>query len=98
LEEDGDLYMLDAGVLPKSGILVTLLSDTSLNWTYMGSNAGEIGFGDEGFWVIVEATPVNPFTTVAIDGFGMIGGGGQGQGTLPRIDLRWIYGVNVLQK
>jgi hypothetical protein len=98
LEADGDLYMLDAGVLPKSGILVTLLSDPALSWTYMGSNAGEVAFGDESYWLIVEGYPTMPWTFIALDGFGMIGNGNEGQGTLPRIDFWWYFGYPSFQK
>jgi len=85
IEADGDVYMLDAGMLPESGILVTLLSDPALSWTYMGSNAGEVAFGDESFWLIVEGMPTVPWTYIWLDGFGMIGNGNEGQGTLPRV-------------
>ncbi len=89
IEADGDVYMANVGTLPKSGILVTLLSDPAFAPTLVTGT--DTTFGDEPFWVIAEATPVAPFTWMAIDGFGMLGDGNQGQGTLPRIDTPWSW-------
>lgn len=98
LEADGDIYTMDAGMLPESGILVTLLSDPALSWTYIGSNPAESAFGDESYWLIVRGTPMLPWTQIGLDGFGMIGNGNEGQGTLPRIDAWWFFGVPAFEK
>jgi hypothetical protein len=95
IEEDGDIYMLDAGMVVESGISVTLLSDPALSWTYMGANAGEVAFGDEGFWLIVEGMPTLPFTYIWLDGFGMIGNGNEGQGTLPRVGYGPVWNPGI---
>ena len=82
IEMDGDMYQYNAGVLPESGILLTLISDPAFAPTALGTDTT---FGDEPFWVIVDGTATIPFTFIALDGFGMLGDGNQGQGTLPRI-------------
>jgi hypothetical protein len=94
IEADGDVYMYNAGTLPKSGILVTLLSDPSFSPTLM-SGYTDSTFGDEAFWVIAKATPTIGNSVMSIDGFGMLGDGNQGQGTLPRIDWGWFTGFPV---
>jgi len=91
IEQDGDMYMYDAGVLPKSGINVTLLSDPAFSPTPM--TKADTTFGDEPFWVIAEAMPTLPNTFISIDGFGMLGDGNQGQGTLPRVDFLGIMNL-----
>jgi hypothetical protein len=95
----GDVYMYNAGTLPKSGILVTLLSDPTFAPTPVDPT-GPTWDGSRPFWVIAEATPVNANTWMAIDGFGMLGDGAQGQGTLPRIDTpySWWTSGNLFNK
>ncbi|NOY23666.1 MAG: hypothetical protein GXO70_09200 [Acidobacteria bacterium] len=98
IEADGDVYMANVGTLPKSGILVTLLSDPAFAPTLVTGT--DTTFGDEPFWVIAEATPTIANTWMAIDGFGMLGDGNQGQGTLPRIDTpySWWTSGNIFNK
>jgi len=83
IEADGDIYTVNAGTLPKSGILVSLMSGSSFSPTLMSGTDSQ--FGDEPFWVVVKGMPTIPDSWVLLDGFGMIGNGNEGQGTLPRI-------------
>jgi len=96
IEADGDVYMANVGTLKKSGILVTLLSDPSFAPTPLTKS--DTVFGDEPFWVVAKATATIANTSIAIDGFGMLGDGNQGQGTLPRIDIWNWWGGNAFQK
>ncbi|NOZ13886.1 MAG: hypothetical protein GXO69_09620 [Acidobacteria bacterium] len=97
IEQDGDVYTANVGTLPKSGILVTLLSDPSFSPTPVTKS--DTTFGDEPFWVVAKATPTIANTWISIDGFGMLGDGNQGQGTLPRIDQPgWFFGAPLFQK
>jgi hypothetical protein len=83
IEEDGAVYTYTAGTLPKRGIVTTLLSSASFVPTLaLGTDTK---FGDERFWVVAEGVGTVEETTIALDGFGMLGDGTQAQGYLPRI-------------
>ncbi len=84
IEEDGDVYVYDAGTLPKSGILTVLLSDPSFAPVLMNGYTDD-AFGDEKFWVVAVGTATMDDTPIVLDGFGMLGDGTQAQGFLPRI-------------
>ncbi|WP_201327397.1 hypothetical protein [Thermotomaculum hydrothermale] len=84
IEEDGDVYVYDAGTLPKSGILTVLLSDPSFSPVLMNGYTDD-AFGDEKFWVVAVGTATVGDTPIVLDGFGMLGDGTQAQGFLPRI-------------
>ncbi len=86
IEEDGDVYLYDAGTLPKSGILTVLLSDPAFSPVLMSGYTDD-AFGDEKFWVVAVGTATVANTPVTIDGFGMLGDGTQAQGFLPRIPV-----------
>jgi len=90
IEEDGDIYTLDAGTVPASGIKTYLLSGLPTAPTLVSGT--DSAFGDERFWVIVEAESTQQYATenpdwftIFIDGFGMMGDGTQAQGFLPRV-------------
>jgi len=89
IEEDGDVYVYDAGTLPKSGILTVLLSDSSFSPVLMNGYTDD-AFGDEKFWVVAVGTATVGDTPIVLDGFGMLGDGTQAQGFLPRIP-RWNF-------
>ncbi len=84
IEEDGDVYVYDAGTLPKSGILTVLLSDPAFSPVLMSGYTDD-AFGDERFWVVAVGTATVGDTPIVLDGFGMLGDGTQAQGFLPRI-------------
>ncbi len=84
IEEDGDVYVYDAGTLPKSGILTVLLSDPNFSPVLMSGYTDD-AFGDERFWVVAVGTATVGDTPILLDGFGMLGDGTQAQGFLPRI-------------
>ncbi len=84
IEEDGDVYIYDAGTLPKSGIITVLLSDPSFSPVLMSGYTDD-AFGDEKFWVVAVGTATVGDSPITIDGFGMLGDGTQAQGFLPRI-------------
>ncbi len=84
IEEDGDVYVYDAGTLPKSGILTVLLSDPAFSPTLMSGYTDD-AFGDERFWVVAVGKATVGDTPILLDGFGMLGDGTQAQGFLPRI-------------
>jgi len=84
IEEDGDVYVYDAGTLPKSGITTILLSDPSFSPVLMDGYEDD-AFGDEKFWVVAVGTATVGDTPIVLDGFGMLGDGTQAQGFLPRI-------------
>lgn len=88
IEEDGDVYVYDAGTLPASGISTFLLSDPAFSPVLMSGYTDD-AFGDERFWVIAVGTATVGDTAIFIDGFGMLGDGTQAQGFLPRIP-RWV--------
>jgi len=98
IEEDGDMYTLDGGTVPASGISTFLLSGLPTAPTLVSGT--DTAFGDERFWVIVAAQSTNEYatsfpswTTIMIDGFGMMGDNTQAQGFLPRIwnGGNWTY-------
>ncbi len=89
IEEDGDVYIYDAGTLPKSGIIAIVLSDPSFQPTLMSGYTDD-AFGDEKFWVVAVGTATVGDTPIVLDGFGMLGDGTQAQGFLPRIP-RWNF-------
>ncbi len=91
IEADGDVYVYDAGTLPKSGILTVLLSDPSFSPVLMNGYTDD-AFGDERFWVVAVGTATIPETPIVLDGFGMLGDGTQAQGFLPRIPT-WLEDV-----
>ncbi len=84
IEEDGDVYVYDAGTLPKSGILTVLLSDPAFSPVLMSGYTDD-AFGDERFWVVAVGTATVGDTPIVLDGFGMLVDGTQAQGFLPRI-------------
>ncbi len=86
IEEDGDVYVYDAGTLPKSGIATFLLSDPAFAPVLMSGYTDD-AFGDERFWVIAVGTATVGDTPIVLDGFGMLGDGTQAQGFLPRIPV-----------
>jgi len=91
ITDQGDVYMYNAGTLPKSGILVTVLSDQTFAPTPVDPN-GPTWDGSRRFWVIVDGKATIPDTFIGLDGFGMLGDGNQGQGTLPRVLHLGVYG------
>ena len=88
IEEDGDVYVYDAGTLPKSGILTVLLSDPAFSPVLMSGYTDD-AFGDERFWVVAVGTATVGDTPIVLDGFGMLGDGTQAQGFLPRIPIAY---------